>query len=170
MALIECPECGKQISENAEACPNCGNPMKSKSSIKDIDAQFDSKKKEPKKYGCLGSLLIVGGVFIFGLMLMSVFNTGSSSSSSYTPPAHDKSMAWQMTQDFVEKRLSSPSTAEFPWSSDPDVDITQNGTTYNVQGYVDSENGFGAQIRTNFEAELRYDGGGTWSLISLEFE
>ena len=27
MALIECSECGKQVSSNAQACPNCGNPM-----------------------------------------------------------------------------------------------------------------------------------------------
>lgn len=28
MALVKCPECGKEISSNAESCPNCGNPMK----------------------------------------------------------------------------------------------------------------------------------------------
>lgn len=27
MALINCPECGKQISDKAPACPNCGYPM-----------------------------------------------------------------------------------------------------------------------------------------------
>ena len=27
MALINCPECGKQISDKAVSCPNCGNPM-----------------------------------------------------------------------------------------------------------------------------------------------
>lgn len=27
MALIKCPECGKEISDKAFACPNCGNPM-----------------------------------------------------------------------------------------------------------------------------------------------
>ena len=27
MALIKCPECGKEVSENAVACPNCGNPI-----------------------------------------------------------------------------------------------------------------------------------------------
>ena len=25
MALINCPECGKQISELAKECPHCGN-------------------------------------------------------------------------------------------------------------------------------------------------
>jgi len=27
MALINCAECGAQISSNAPACPSCGNPM-----------------------------------------------------------------------------------------------------------------------------------------------
>lgn len=27
MALIKCSECGKQISDKAKTCPNCGNPI-----------------------------------------------------------------------------------------------------------------------------------------------
>jgi len=27
MALINCPECGKSISDKASACPHCGNPI-----------------------------------------------------------------------------------------------------------------------------------------------
>ena len=27
MALIECPECGKMISDKAKSCPNCGYPI-----------------------------------------------------------------------------------------------------------------------------------------------
>ena len=27
MGMIKCPECGKEISDKAEACPNCGAPM-----------------------------------------------------------------------------------------------------------------------------------------------
>ena len=27
MALINCPECGKEISEKAKSCPNCGCPI-----------------------------------------------------------------------------------------------------------------------------------------------
>lgn len=28
MALIKCPECGKEISDNAKVCPNCGRALK----------------------------------------------------------------------------------------------------------------------------------------------
>lgn len=27
--LVTCPDCGKQISKQAKACPNCGSPQKS---------------------------------------------------------------------------------------------------------------------------------------------
>ena len=27
MALIKCPECGKEVSDKAAACPNCGFPV-----------------------------------------------------------------------------------------------------------------------------------------------
>jgi hypothetical protein len=28
MALVSCPECGKSVSDEARACPNCGYPIK----------------------------------------------------------------------------------------------------------------------------------------------
>jgi len=31
MALINCTECGKEISSKALSCPNCGNPVNMKS-------------------------------------------------------------------------------------------------------------------------------------------
>ena len=30
MALIQCPECGKQISNTAKKCPQCGHPLNAK--------------------------------------------------------------------------------------------------------------------------------------------
>ena len=30
MALIKCPECGREISDKAIACPNCGSPVPQK--------------------------------------------------------------------------------------------------------------------------------------------
>lgn len=34
MALINCPECNKEISDRAEACPQCGFPIAKKNEIK----------------------------------------------------------------------------------------------------------------------------------------
>lgn len=40
MALIKCPECGKEFSDKAAACPNCGCPI---SEIKKMDAEEREK-------------------------------------------------------------------------------------------------------------------------------
>ncbi|WP_091570333.1 zinc-ribbon domain-containing protein [Oryzisolibacter propanilivorax] len=28
MALIHCPACGREVSEQAQACPGCGHPLR----------------------------------------------------------------------------------------------------------------------------------------------
>jgi predicted amidophosphoribosyltransferase len=34
MALINCPECNKEISDMAESCPHCGFPIAKKAPLK----------------------------------------------------------------------------------------------------------------------------------------
>jgi len=36
MALISCPECGKEISDRASSCPNCGCPISGKAQDKRV--------------------------------------------------------------------------------------------------------------------------------------
>jgi hypothetical protein len=55
MALINCPECGKQVSEKAPTCPQCGSPI----------APAKKEKKEAKQYGC--------GTLIVALVLLFIF-------------------------------------------------------------------------------------------------
>ena len=44
MALIKCPECGKEISDRAASCPNCGCPISSMGSY-----QVEPKQEEVKQ-------------------------------------------------------------------------------------------------------------------------
>lgn len=61
--------------------------------------------------------------------------------------------AWVCAQNVVEEELKSPSTAKF--CSYPDADITNMGDNrYKIEGYVDAENSFGAEIRTDFTVTL----------------
>lgn len=39
MALIKCPECGKEVSDKATSCPNCGYPLDSFLNEEDIDIE-----------------------------------------------------------------------------------------------------------------------------------
>ena len=43
MALIKCSECGKEVSDKAKTCPNCGNPTQNKKF--DVDKEMSALKK-----------------------------------------------------------------------------------------------------------------------------
>lgn len=64
MALVTCPDCGKQISQNAAACPNCGAPSN----------MYDNKSKERyivnPRIG-KGKIVLGGILIIFGLIYSS---------------------------------------------------------------------------------------------------
>lgn len=60
----------------------------------------------------------------------------------------------------VEACLKCPSTAKF--ENAYDVGVAASGSTYSFVTYVDSQNGFGAMIRTPYACEMKQDGPGEW--------
>jgi hypothetical protein len=70
---------------------------------------------------------------------------GSESSDVYGDPL----LAEQACQDAVLDRLKAPATAQFP-DLDAEAFSIQRGQ-WVIAGAVDSENGFGAMIRTDYE-------------------
>lgn len=59
MALIKCPECGKEISDKASTCINCGYPiseyvaeLKREEEQKRIEQLRKQQEEEKKKYAC----------------------------------------------------------------------------------------------------------------------
>ena len=71
MALIKCPECGKEISDAAESCPNCGYPIKGQQQIGDSDGLGkgqETKKLKTVLFIVVGIILVVivcGGSLLF---------------------------------------------------------------------------------------------------------
>ena len=51
MALVKCKECGKEISDKAKTCPNCGCPIEDEFAKTETtkDIQTEPKKNEKKK-------------------------------------------------------------------------------------------------------------------------
>lgn len=64
-------------------------------------------------------------------------------------------------QELVSERLKSPATAQFP---EPQVqERGAAGDAFLVTGEVDSQNGFGAMVRSSYSCELYTpDGGQSW--------
>ena len=69
MALIKCPECGKEISNQAQACPHCGHPVQATVPTPPIPPQPAPAPKKKKGLGCLAPILIIFFLFVFGLVV-----------------------------------------------------------------------------------------------------
>lgn len=90
------------------------------------------------------------------------------SSFSDKPSEPDDIMAYIMAKSFVENQLKAPSTAKFADSWDST--ITKTGLdTWKVISYVDSQNSFGAMIRTHFTVVIKFTENDKCRLISLDY-
>ncbi|MEL0120915.1 MAG: hypothetical protein VXB01_18420, partial [Opitutae bacterium] len=109
------------------------------------------------------------------LLIMLTLAVGSSDSNETGSDSNDdKISAWVMAKDFVKERLKSPSTADFGGVfsdyQDPDSVVTVlGGGKYVVRAWVDSQNGFGATIRTRFVCKLEDMGNDRWRCTSCVF-
>ena len=66
MALIKCPECGKEISDKADTCPSCGGPVNGQKSIV-VKKDYKSKAK----------LCMIIGIVVFLLSgVLTMVTTG----------------------------------------------------------------------------------------------
>ena len=75
MAIIKCPECGKEYSNNADSCPNCGNPTNGKI------VKNNTNSSNNNFVSSIISLIIVivGGIYLYP-KIASFFNKTSSNS------------------------------------------------------------------------------------------
>lgn len=71
------------------------------------------------------------------------------------PPVFDEVSAQLACQRFVSARLKSPATASFaPFSEQSIVEMYPG--KFNVSAWVDSQNSFGAMLRTRYLCEVRF--------------
>jgi hypothetical protein len=78
--------------------------------------------------------------------------------------------AFDVCTQFVEDRLTSPGSAQFPDFFEDDGEVTVTITragNYRITSQVDSENSFGALLRAYFDCTVRPLGGGEWQLVDL---
>jgi hypothetical protein len=51
MALIDCPECGKQVSSLAKACPTCGLPVRRHLQARESGEARAARKRKFAEFG-----------------------------------------------------------------------------------------------------------------------
>lgn len=121
--------------------------------------------------------LSLGPLISLGLTLCSV--SGGSSDASSSPCANScagddgvpplkATEAFDICKQYVSDRLKSPSGAT--WRDPYGSQVTYTGSgdgPWTVNASVDSENSFGAKLRSTYTCTVKHESGDTWSLVNL---
>lgn len=169
--LIACPACGHMLSPAAPTCPQCGRPLAQATPTPEQDAPV----KKRLAFGDLCLLILLGLLVLVGLAniltvppVATPVKGGKPTASAVPTLARlaSKTDASLMCQTFVQRRLRAPATAKFPPVTEDKV--TKYGpNTFMVSSYVDSQNGFGALIRSTYTCEMTVSGD-SWTPVSID--
>lgn len=145
----KCSQCQMDISIKAKKCPHC-----------------QSKVKQPMSI--IVKLFL--GLMVFGIFSSIIFSSGGDSTPE-PEVTNYKFTASVFAELYVQRILKSPSTADFCRGNV----IELGNNKYEISSCVDSQNSFGAMLRSNWEAVMVYNGGdpddvNNWTIEKLIFD
>ena len=143
MAMMQCPECGREISDAAATCPHCGFPIGDKKPLRGMPKtmeEFGERAAEQDKEiaeaaqrsGCLKPVLIFLLVCAI-LFLVSFCSSGrkeqtSSGNSAYSQNAEQSEQAESVTLDELAEVIK-----ETLWNNYENVEVTTTSDVLSVR-------------------------------------
>ena len=143
------------------------------------ELQFLSLNPEDKKnnsgvgFGCITIIVIILSIIIFcgyqfwGGTLFNLFYQEPKIPNSSSETSNENIEAYVAAKQFVTQKLKSPSTAKFPPNYDAQISNLGSGR-FSVSGYVDSQNSFGAIVRTKYTVIILKNSSTSWKLESID--
>lgn len=132
----------------------------------DYEEYDDEPRGMPKWILPLG--IAVGIIFLTFLAIISPQKPRDDGRAQKPKDRATEVDAWGMAKQFVSGRLKSPGSADWGHQRSSSVVERTGEKTFRVRAWVDSQNGFGALIRTNFICELEYLGKDEWKCTRLQ--
>lgn len=137
----KCSHCKTEIDYLATKCPHC----------------------QGKNYVWTATTKVILGGIVLAVILIASLDTSGVGTPTPEQPSEEQIVEMKK-HDFaklakmnVEGMLKSPSTAKF--NTSPSVKLEDK--TYSIDSWVDSENTYGAMIRSYWSAKAHYIGGDT---------
>lgn len=182
MRKVACPYCQFAVDDDGTMtgrtvrCPACDRkftmPIPQGQPLGSADTRTPRHPTNTKSSaaGIFGAVMLVVCVLCFAIY---VWNESAPKRGPGVKPrsqsARDdsrrglESEAYTMAQSFVEGRLVSPGSADFPWAPDS---ATLIGDTWYIGLHVDSENRMGALTRSTWVVAMKKTASG-WECVSI---
>ena len=175
--IKQCKDCKNEISESMHTCSHCGS-----TDFHDVEQieHFNTKLeiKDWKVVAIIFLVVVISVKFITNKTIEKQREYREVKQNNIVEPKKEHKSrrvednnvhaAWAYIQIYVESQLKSPNTADFRFGGYRDVTYLGNGL-YSFNSYVDSENSFGAKIRTYFSGTIQEVPGG-WAIQTFQFK
>lgn len=152
--------CGQEIEYEAEfaregCCPNCGAALVEERLVPSPPAK--RKRTRLPWFGlavivALLAVCVIGPERIMDGCLKGVEKIGAARKAMERERA--KRRLYVLATNEVTQRLKSPRTAVFDGPDAVSVNWGEHANYRSLRGYVDSQNGFGALVRMNWEVQI----------------
>jgi hypothetical protein len=129
-----------------------------------LEVRGEIKAEQSRKHLNCGVMGCLGLALLILLLVVSSRNLPTGMSLD-----DDDIMAFVKAKRFVSVHLKAPGSAKFCDYSEARV-IPAGGGEYIVMGHVDSQNGFGAMLRSKFAAKVRKLPNGDWESVEVGLE
>ena len=154
MSMKPCKECNNDVSDRAKVCPHCG-----------------IKHPTTKNWQVAVFIAFIALAFVYTIYEpeLTPEQTAADELADRTETCSSKFDAIYMSTVFVQGTLASPSTAKFPSAANNRVVYKYlDGCEHHINSYVDAQNLYGATVRNEYYAILKYSiEHDSWSLIDL---
>jgi len=106
--------------------------------------------------GCAGLFAFSIVAFFIIWFFMPSCNDEEIDTDNYVKTSYSAIDAYFIAQECVKEKLVSPASADFPHISEITVDEINDSTFY-IKGYLDSQNSFGAMLRSKYSCQIRFN-------------
>ena len=106
------------------------------------------------------------GLIVLMIIIGSSSHSSSTSSTATTQNGHSNIEVCVEAQHLIGQFLKSPSTAKFPTCNDTTITKVSDDK-YTVSAYVDSQNSYGAMLRSDWSLTYHYTNGGANTQLDL---
>lgn len=159
MALITCPDCGKEHSDQAVACPQCGRP--NQPLTPKTESATTSGEGSAKPQGCFIGCL---GLFVLVIFLGIL---SSLSPDANKPDAWDEIAAKVYCEDRIKQLLRDPDSYQF--SSAEILETSgENSEFGKARISFRAKNGFGGYNANTATCEAYPNNGERWIKAQLD--
>lgn len=175
--MKRCAKCGEENRRDETTCESCGAVFSKVDEA--ISSGYERNKflaraahlarssDQENKGGFIASIVALAVPVVLVIFVWKTMFPIDDSASNKAG-CGDGAMAFVMSQKFILRELKAPSSAKFPSSAV----VTKVGEcSYSVAAWVDSQNGFGAIIRSDYHVIMEASRDGrSWSARRMSIE